>query len=152
VILMSSWNCSPIRVLSPGCESDFADAVCSDVQQGPRTTKAGRDFALRAAASPSGAGGRRQSAAQVIVQAVGVSRGWLFIERELRRKVDRRRGQLPPQRIERVPSAGRASDASHRGHLGTLTEGRGLRIENADPTAGLTVAYGREHEPRESSS
>jgi len=90
--------------------------------------------------------------APVVVQAVGVSRGWLFTERELRRKVDRRRGQLASRRIERVASAGRVSDESLRGHLGTLTEGRGLRIENADPTAGLTVAYGREHEPRESSS
>ncbi len=149
---MSSWNCSPIRVLSPAASpispTQFVGAANT---RGRRSRRAGASF-CRLQRAREALVDVAPVDAPVVVQAVGVSRGWLFTERELRRKVDRRRGQLASRRIERVASAGRVSDESLRGHLGTLTEGRGLRIENADPTAGLTVAYGREHEPRESSS
>lgn len=85
--------------------------------------------------------------APVVVHALGVSRGWLLSERELRGEVECRRGMFAGQRSERVPLRGRASDAPLRGRLSTLrAEGCGLRIENADFTDGLTVDYGREHE------
>jgi len=148
---MSSWNCSPVRALSPAGPISPTWFVGTSNRGGGQARRAGTSLCglQRARAALADVA---PVAAPVIVQAVGVSRGWLFTERELRRKVERRRGQLAPQRIERVPSAGRARNASLRGHLGVLTEGRGLRIENADPMAGLTVAYGRADEPRGSSS
>jgi hypothetical protein len=79
---------------------------------------------------------------QAVARAAGVSRQWLYQQRELRSEIERLRDS-PPGRSSAVPTAHRASEASLRQrNRALLDDNERLRTDNAQLKDELALAYG----------
>ena len=83
---------------------------------------------------------------QNVARHAGVSRQWLYEQPDLRAEIEQLRA-AGPKRSSGIPATQRASDASLRQRIATLSdENRRLREENQALKAELALVYGAQRE------